>query len=46
MREPAAYSAHEQLVRDARARPELWRLIVGLVIVLALYVALNSVFLR
>ncbi|MES0824906.1 CPBP family intramembrane glutamic endopeptidase [Ruegeria sp. SCP11] len=43
MRDPAAYSAHEQLVRDARARPELWRLVVGLVIILALYIALNSV---
>ncbi len=43
MRDPAAYSAHEQLVRDARARPELWRLVIGLVIILALYIALNSV---
>ncbi|MDX1743992.1 MAG: type II CAAX endopeptidase family protein [Ruegeria sp.] len=43
MRDPNAYSAHEQLVRDARARPELWRLAVGLAIVVVLYVALNSI---
>jgi membrane protease YdiL (CAAX protease family) len=43
MREPVSYSAHEQLVADARARPEIWRLLVGLVIVGVLYVTLNSV---
>ncbi|WP_170401596.1 CPBP family intramembrane glutamic endopeptidase [Ruegeria arenilitoris] len=43
MREPAAYSAHEQLVASARARPELWRLMLGLFIVGVLYVTLNSV---
>ncbi len=43
MPEPTAYSAHEQLISDARARPELWRLLAGLVIVMALYLALNSV---
>jgi len=43
MRDPSAYAAHEQLVRDARARPELWRLLVGLVIVGIFYVVLNSV---
>ncbi len=43
MIEPAAYAAHEHLVRDARARPDLWRLLVGLVIVCALYLAANAV---
>ncbi|WP_170384479.1 CPBP family intramembrane glutamic endopeptidase [Ruegeria atlantica] len=43
MRDPAAYSAHERLLREARARPELWRLVLGLVIILTLYIALNSV---
>ncbi|KUJ81073.1 CPBP family intramembrane glutamic endopeptidase [Ruegeria profundi] len=43
MRDTSAYSAHEQLVRDARARPELWRLAVGLAVVVVLYVALNSI---
>ncbi len=37
------YSPHDQLVRDARTRPELWRLLAGLIIVGALYVALNAV---
>lgn len=41
MVEPAAYSAHERLVHDARARPELWRLLIGLVIVGVLVTALN-----
>lgn len=41
--EPGAYAAHEALVADARARPELWRFLAGLVIVAALYMALNSV---
>ncbi|NVO56270.1 CPBP family intramembrane metalloprotease [Rhodobacteraceae bacterium B1Z28] len=41
---PIAYSAHEQLVRTARARPELWRLLVGLVLIGLFITALNLVF--
>ncbi|WP_170394654.1 CPBP family intramembrane glutamic endopeptidase [Ruegeria arenilitoris] len=43
MPDPHAYAAHEGLVGDARARPELWRLAAGLGIVLVLYVTLNAV---
>lgn len=43
MPDPNAYAAHEGLVGDARARPELWRLAAGLGIVLVLYVTLNAV---
>ncbi|MEW2915853.1 type II CAAX endopeptidase family protein [Ruegeria sp. ANG10] len=43
MPDPDAYAAHEGLVGDARARPELWRLAAGLGIVLVLYVTLNAV---
>ncbi|WP_420583754.1 CPBP family intramembrane glutamic endopeptidase [Ruegeria sp.] len=43
MPDPAAYAPHEDLLRTARARPEFWRLLVGLVIVGAIYLLLNSV---
>lgn len=43
MSEPTSYLPHDQLVSEARARPQLWRLLVGLVIVGALYLALNAV---
>jgi len=38
---PLAYSAHEHLVKDARSRPELWRLILGLGLIGVLVAALN-----
>lgn len=37
-----AYSAHELLVSSARARPEIWRLLVGLGIVAAVTITLSS----
>ncbi len=40
---PSAYSAHEQLVQSVRAKPELWRLLVGLAIVAVVVTALNLV---
>lgn len=36
------YSAHETLVSSARARPEIWRLLVGLGIVAAVTITLSS----
>ncbi len=36
-----AYSPHEHLVAPGRDRPELWRLLVGLVIIAAVIVAMN-----
>lgn len=38
-----AYSAHEQLVRHARARPELWRFFVGMALIAVVVTALNLV---
>ncbi len=38
---PLVYAAHERLVKDARARPELWRLLVGLALVGVLVTAMN-----
>lgn len=40
---PAAYAAHERLVKPGRARPELWRLLVGLAIVGVVVTLLNLV---
>ncbi len=40
---PASYAAHEGLVSGVRARPELWRLLVGLGIVAAVVTVLNLV---
>ncbi len=39
-----AYGAHEQLVAPARARPQLWRLLVGLVVILGFTFTLNTTF--
>jgi len=36
------YSAHEALVTAARARPQLWRLVLGLVVVIAVIILLSS----
>ncbi|WP_170763153.1 CPBP family intramembrane glutamic endopeptidase [Ruegeria lacuscaerulensis] len=38
---PSAYSAHEQLVQSVRAKPELWRLLVGLVIIAVVVTSMN-----
>ena len=44
MPEPrAGWAAHDGFVRLARARPELWRVPVGLLLVVAVGMALNSV---
>ncbi|MCG7521583.1 CPBP family intramembrane glutamic endopeptidase [Ruegeria sp. Ofav3-42] len=40
---PAAYAAHKRLVNPGRARPELWRLLVGLAIVGVVVTLLNLV---
>jgi membrane protease YdiL (CAAX protease family) len=34
------YAPHEMLVRDARGRPALWRLVLGLVLAMAVYMGL------
>ena len=39
---PACWAAHEALVAPARARPELWRVVVGSVLIVAVVIALNS----
>lgn len=41
--QPKAYDPHQVLLTEARKYPELWRLIVGLVIVAAVVFALNTV---
>lgn len=38
---PGPYAAHDRLVRDAQARPELWRLILGVVLIALLVSVLN-----
>lgn len=38
-----AYASHEQLVAKARPYPDLWRLLVGLAIVVATYTILNLI---
>lgn len=40
---PPAYSAHERLVQSVRAKPELWRLLVGLAIIAVVVTGLNLV---
>jgi len=40
---PSAYSAHEQLVQSVRANPELWRLLVGLVLIAVVVTGMNLV---
>ena len=37
-----AYAPHEHLVAEARPYPEIWRLLVGLVVVTAVVLALNA----
>lgn len=37
------WAAHEAMVAPARARPEIWRLILGIGLIIAVVVALNSV---
>lgn len=39
----AAYSNHEQLVEQARRYPEIWRLFVGLALIVVVVSALNAV---
>jgi len=36
------YTAHEALVTPARARPQLWRLVLGLIVVIAVVILLSS----
>ena len=44
MDDTGAYAAHEMLVRPARARPELWRLVAGLVLATVLAFAMTAGF--
>lgn len=44
MNTPAAYQMHEAFVSPARAYPQLWRLVVGLVLAAAGYLVLNQMF--
>ncbi|WP_170480099.1 CPBP family intramembrane glutamic endopeptidase [Ruegeria arenilitoris] len=39
----SAYSSHEQLVKAVRSYPELWRLLVGLLIIVIVVTLLNAV---
>ncbi|MEL6103263.1 MAG: CPBP family intramembrane glutamic endopeptidase [Pseudomonadota bacterium] len=38
------YAAHDVLVAPARARPELWRLFFGIVLIAGMYLAFNQMF--
>ena len=42
MTRPHPYAAHELLVRPARQKPEIWRLLVGLVVVVASFLILQN----
>lgn len=42
MPEPAAYAPHDALIAGARAKAQIWRLIVGLVLVVGTSLALNA----
>lgn len=44
MKMPEAYSAHDHLVETARGKPEIWRLLLGLLLVAVLVSVLNMVF--
>lgn len=41
---PSAYSAHARLVETARAKPEIWRLLLGLALIAVLVSVSNLVF--
>nr|WP_298849342.1 CPBP family intramembrane glutamic endopeptidase [uncultured Ruegeria sp.] len=41
---PSAYSAHMHLIKSARARPEIWRLLLGLLLIAVLVSILNMAF--